>query len=142
MSETLLGVIIGGIIGTVAGSIVPIINMIIAHQRWKSEKKLEFLQAERQKKETLYNKILKDLYTIGEGKEVNHELIANISTDIHSYCPEEAGAIFTNFFNTERLSNNIGSWREDYYLNCYISIATILKKDIYNIDERIEEIVS
>src|SRR5688572_29764724 len=56
MSDTLWGVVIGGVIGSLA----PFIGAYFAHQRWKKEKLLEHLKSERERMSQLFEKCLKD----------------------------------------------------------------------------------
>ena len=45
MGEVLIGVIIGGLIASIA----PITTLIIDHKRWKKEAQLEYLKSERKR---------------------------------------------------------------------------------------------
>ena len=61
MSETLWAVIIGGIIAVIGGIVATIPTLVFNERRWKKEKKLEHLRAERRHKEEQYIQILSEL---------------------------------------------------------------------------------
>ena len=69
MSETLWAVIIGGAIGVIGGVTATIPPLIVNHFRWKKEKKLEHLRAERKHLAEQYMQILIKLpdFVKGEG---------------------------------------------------------------------------
>lgn len=61
MSETLWAVIIGGVIGIIGSAVVSIPSLVVNERRWKKEKKLEHLRAERRHLEEKYTQMLPNL---------------------------------------------------------------------------------
>jgi len=67
MSETLWAVIIGGVIGVIGSAVVSIPSLVANERRWKKEKKLEHLRAERKHKEEQYMQMLPKIPNCMEG---------------------------------------------------------------------------
>jgi uncharacterized membrane protein YccC len=57
LSDTLIGVIIGGMIA----SITPLVMLILDHRRWQRESKLEHLRSERKRLEIMFKENLQRL---------------------------------------------------------------------------------
>ena len=74
MSETLLGVLIGGAIGSVA----PLIALFWDQRRWRQEKRLMYLQSERQRMEHLFAATYEKLGTAMANNSYPIDMLADL----------------------------------------------------------------
>ncbi len=91
MSNTLLGVIIGGLIG----SIIPLATLLLGHYRWKREAKLEYLKSERVRQEAMFEKNIKQLADC----MANDSYSSDVISDFMILMPERVSEEFVNFMH-------------------------------------------
>jgi gas vesicle protein len=127
MSDTLIGVILGGIIA----SITPVITLIINHKRWKREMKIEYLKEERRRLEKLYSETLEGL---GEAMAKN-SYPSQMTSDILILMPKSVSSIFNDWMKVEDKSKSKGQ-------QTYMDIAVEMKKSLAAIDAQINELIS
>ncbi len=127
MSEAiigLIGVIIGGLIVTVAQFITHFLN----YRKWKKEIKIQHLRLRRDKLEQVFNKAKKEIL---DGMTKNSYDIDMIS-DLQFYFPKE---VFQSF-------EKIITGKEEREFNkkmLFFLIIKEMKKSLAKIDEEIEE---
>ncbi len=127
MSDTLIGVIIGGLIA----SISPIASLIIDHLRWRREARLEYLKGERRRWESKYKETLNRL---GQAmKEDNYP--SDMITDFLVLMPKDVSDRFSEWMKPEKKSQEEGQ-------HAYLAIALSMKKHLSEIDKQIHELVS
>ncbi|MDP1646280.1 MAG: hypothetical protein Q8L71_12420 [Thiobacillus sp.] len=127
MSDTLIGVIIGGLIG----SIGPLSTLILGHHRWKREAKLEYLKSERIRLEGLFERTLKQF---AEGIEEN-SYSSNMASDIMVLMPSEVSEKYLDFMADKDKTD----------LKCkhaYLDLALAMKKILSSLDTEIRNVVS
>lgn len=86
MNDTLLGVIIGGLIGW----ITPLLTLRYSERRWQFEAKLNHLKSERDKFESLYERTVVALDERGDERMLSIKMLA----DIIVLMPEEVRTAF------------------------------------------------
>ena len=74
MNETLIGVLVGGLIGWIA----PLLTLWYGERRWKFEAKLAHLKAERDRFERLYEKTAQSLSETVEEKTYSYDMYSDI----------------------------------------------------------------
>lgn len=127
MSDTLIGVIIGGLIG----SISPFSTLILGHYRWKRESKLEYLKSERICLQGLFERTLEHF---AEGMKEN-SYSSNMASDIMILMPSEISEKYLDFMAD----------KDKTELKCkhaYMDLALAMKKILSSIDADIRELVS
>lgn len=127
MSDTLIGVLIGGLIGSIA----PFSTLVLGHYRWKRESKLEYLKSERLRLEGLFEKTLKQL---GEGMKKN-SYSSDMSSDIMILMPSEVIKQYLEFIAD----------KDKTELKCkhaYFDLALAMKKILASIDADIRKLIS
>ncbi len=125
MSDTLIGVIIGGLIGSIA----PFSTLVLGHFRWKRESKLEYLKSERVRLEGLFEKTLEQF---AEGMKAN-SYSSDMSSDIMILMPSEVTERFLDFMRDE----------EKTELKCkHAYMALEMKKALSSVDTEIRKLVS
>ncbi len=127
MSDTLLGVIIGGLIA----SIGPLITLKMNHTKWKCEKKLEYLKEKRNKLEKACSGTLTK---IAEGILKNN-YSSDMMSDIDFLFPEKVSKAFENLMKEDDKTEL--KMQKHYYL-----IARAMKQSIAELDEDICKIIS
>jgi len=126
MSETIIGVIIGGLIA----SIMPVITLISEHRRWKRETKLEYLKTERARLESTYEKTLTEF---AEGMKKNF-YSSNMTSDIEILFPKEISDKFWGFIADKDKS-------EEKCRNAYFELALAMKKSLKELDSQIRDTI-
>ena len=115
MTDTLLGVVIGGLIGWIA----PLMTLRYGERRWKFEAKLNELKSVRERFERLYESNLKQL---GDGMAKN-SYSSNMTSDILVLMPKEISDLFSEHMaeteKTELKSKHM-----------YLGIAAAMKHDL------------
>jgi len=127
MSETLLGVIIGGLIG----SITPLTTLLFDHHRWKRQAKLEYLKSEHARLEGLFEKNLKQF---AEGMAKNIYSL-DMSSDIMVLMPKEVSERFLNFMGD----------KDKTQLKCkhaYMDLAVAMKEALAAKNAEIRKLLS
>ncbi len=122
MSETLKGVILGGIIA----SITPVITLLLNHFRWKKDAKLEYLKSERRRLEQLYSETMESL-SEAMGK---NQYSTKILSDIMILMPKN-------------ISDEFHSWMKkgEDPTKGHMNIAVEMKKSLAEIDNQIKELI-
>jgi gas vesicle protein len=115
MTDTLLGVVIGGLIGWIA----PLMTLRYGERRWKFEARLNELKSVRERFERLYESNLK---LLGEGMTQN-SYSSNMTSDILVLMPKEISDLFSEHMaeteNTELKTKHM-----------YLGIAAAMKRDL------------
>lgn len=126
MSDALFGVIIGGLIGWIA----PLLTLRYGERRWRFEKKLAYLKAERKRFEKLYEESLK---IFGEGAVVNSYSTPMIA-DFLVLFPKDLGEIFEKHMrDKERTEEGIRA--------TVLELAAAMKRDLRRRDEEIRKLL-
>ncbi len=126
MSETLLGVIIGGLIA----SVTPITMLILDYRRWQRQAMLEQLRLERNRLEKMFRVNLKKLsQAIAENSFPSDMIMDFILT-----MPKEVSTKFKEFLADPDKT-------DAKYKKTYISLVSSMKKVLSDIDSRIEDII-
>ncbi len=126
MSETLLGVLIGGAIA----SIVPIINIILEHHRWKRQAKLEFLKQERSQLTNLYSEIYKNLSVALD----KNAYPIDLATNIEIFLPKEINEEFWKLME----KNKKGETNKRTIL---YNVSADMKINLKKIDDEIKKLI-
>ena len=127
MSEALIGVLVGGLIASIA----PIANLIIDHLRWKRESKLEYLKAERSRLENLFTE---NLEKFAEAMK-NNSYPSHVMSDIYILMPRN-------------VADEVDKWMSEKdktelkAKHAYLSISVEMKRALAEIDNQIKELVS
>jgi gas vesicle protein len=127
MSEILIGVIIGGLIASIA----PIITLFIDHRRWRNESKLAYLLSERKNLETIYGKNLKRFSKAIAENSFSSDMISDFLISM----PQEVSQTFKAFMVDP---NKTEKKCKQFYLN----LAAAMRKSLTEIDNNIKAIVS
>jgi gas vesicle protein len=127
MSETLLGVLIGGCIGSIA----PLATLLFNHLHWKREAKLAHLKAERTRLEQLFDKTLD---TLSEAMK-NNAYPSKMSADINILMSEEISDLYNKFMAG-------GNETTERCKMAYIDIAHAMKSELAKVDKKINDCIS
>lgn len=127
MSDTLIGVVIGGIIASIA----PVFTLVIDHRRWRRESKLTYLVSERKNLEELYRKNLKRFSKAISENSFSSAMIS----DFLLAMPKEVSSIFKTFMADPDKTDK--KCRQSY-----VSLAGAMKKSLAEIDNKINAIIS
>lgn len=126
MSETLLGVIIGGLIASIA----PIASLISETIRWKLERRLEQLREERSRLEHLIADVLPQL---GDGMAEN-SYSSHMTSDIFALMPSSVSDKFEKWMAEEQKD-------ELKSKHAFFDIALEMKKCLAEIDRNIAKLL-
>ena len=127
MSDTLIGVIIGGLIGSIA----PLSTLMLGHHRWKREAKLEYLKSERVRLESMFERTLEQF---ADGTKTN-SYSSNMGSDIMVLMPSEVSERYFDFMKD----------KDKTELKCkhaYMDLAVEMKKVLLSLDTEIRKVVS
>ena len=126
MLDTLLGVIIGGLIA----SLTPIVVLILERRRWQRQSTLEQLRFERKRLEKLFRENLKRFSKAIAENSYPSDMIM----DFVLIMPNEVSIIFKEFLadpnKTDEKSKKV-----------YLNVLSTMKKILSDIDKRIEDII-
>lgn len=127
MSETLIGVLIGGVIASIA----PITSLFFESRRWKIERQLEQLKEERRRLERLIEYVLPQL-----GRDmVQDSYSAHMTSDIVALMPKSVLDRFDEWMFEEDKD-------EVKSKQALFKIAVEMKKCLAEIDEKISNILN
>ena len=126
MSETLLGVIIGGLIASVA----PITMLILDYRRWQRQAMLEQLRLERKRLEKIFRLNLKKLSQAFAENSFPSDMIMDFILTM----PKEVSTKFREFLADPDKT-------DAKYKKAYITLVSSMKKVLSDIDSRIEGII-
>lgn len=123
MSETLIGVLIGGLIA----SISPLATLVVESRRRRRELKLEHLRAERCRLETLF---AENLQKLSEGM-VNDSYHAQMIADVSVFMPKVIGDLFEEWMSRKPKDDQAAKI-------AYLNICVEMKKVLADVDKKIE----
>ena len=126
MLDILLGVIIGGLIASMA----PIVMIILDHRRWKRQSTLDQLRFERKRLEKLFRENLKRLSRAITENSYPSDMIMDFILTM----PKEVSTNFKEFLVDP---NKTDSECKKAYINVFSS----MKKTLSDIDSNIENII-
>ena len=121
MNDTLLGVIVGGLIGWIA----PLLTLRYGERRWKFEANLTHLKSERDKFATLYEKTIENI----ESNAGSSALPIKTLADIIVLMPNEISKAFDSYFEP-------GITDEDRRTR-YLELVAAMKRDLRSRDNAI-----
>lgn len=125
MPDSLLGVIIGGIIALFGQSIILFFN----NHRWKKERKLDYLQNKRKNLEIIFSKLN------AEAKSAKFDDISSdVITDFLYLCPNIVVDAFSQYM--DGLYRSDGNKHPDYF-----NVSSAMKIAISEIESEIEKII-
>jgi hypothetical protein len=127
MSDVLIGVIVGGVIASIA----PITSLIINHLRWKREAKLEYLKSERSRLEKLYTGTLEKFAEAMAKNSYPSPMMSDIYVLMPKNVTDEVGKWITEKDKTELKGKH-----------AYMDISVKMKRSLAEIDKQIKELVS
>ena len=116
MNDTLLGVLLGGLIGWIA----PLLTLKYGERRWRFEAKLNHLKSERDRYESIYEKTVESIEK-GAGERM---LSIKMLADIIVLMPEEVRNAFDAYVESD---GEIGSRDKGKYLELIAAMKTDLK---------------
>jgi gas vesicle protein len=115
LDNTLIGVIIGGMIGWIA----PLLTLRYSERKWKFQAKVEFLQSERDRFERLYER---NLERFNQGL-VDDSYSSEMSAEISAFMPNEISDLYDAWMvDAEKTELK----RKFVYLN----MASAMKRDL------------
>ena len=120
MNDTLLGVIVGGLIGWIA----PLLTLRYGERRWKFEANLTHLKSERDKFATLYEKTIENI----ESNAGSSALPIKTLADIIVLMPNEISKAFDSYFEP-------GITDEDRRTR-YLELVAAMKRDLRSRDRK------
>ena len=126
MSETLIGVLIGGVLSSFGTWVI----IAVQHKRWVVETRIARLNLKREKLEEVYEKTLSNLGTA----MTENSYSSNMTSDIDFLFPEEVSKTFAEFM-AEKPKSEL-KLKQGYY-----NIASAMKKSLNKIDDEIDSLV-
>ena len=126
MSDAILGVIVGGVIASIA----PLSMLYFNHLHWKREAKLNHLKAERARLESLSKKTLARLTKA----MAENSYPSDMTADIITFMPEEVITRFNTFMCEPDIT-------EKKCKVAYLELAREMKSMVANIDKQISDLL-
>ena len=126
MNETLLGVLLGGLIGWIA----PLMTLKYGERRWKFEAKLAYLKSERDRFEALYERTVETL----NASEDPRIFSSNMLADIIVLMPEEVVSKFDEYAAS-------GGMEEFETKKRYLELVAAMKRDLRERDNSISKLL-
>ena len=127
MSEILIGVVIGGLIASIA----PIFTLFIDQRRWRKESKLSYLLSERKNLESLYSKNLKRFSKSIAENSFSSDMISDFLITM----PQDVSNTFKDFMTDPNKT-------EKKCKQFYLDLASAMRKSLNEIDNKIKAIMS
>jgi hypothetical protein len=127
MSEILIGVIIGGLIASIA----PIFTLFIDQRRWRKESKLSYLLSERKNLESLYSNNLKRFSKSLAENSFSSDMISEFLITM----PQDVSNTFKDFMTDPNKT-------EKKCKQFYLDLASAMRKSLNEIDNKIKVIIS
>jgi len=127
MSDTLLGVIIGGLIA----SITPIVMIILDHRRWQRQSKIEQLRFDQRRLERIFRGNLKRFSKAITENSYPSDMIMDFILTM----PQEVSTKFKEFLADPNKT-------DEKCKKAYINVVSSMKKTLYDIDSKIENLIS
>lgn len=125
MSETLFGVLLGGLIGWIA----PLMTLKYGERRWRFEAKVSHLKSEREQFAELYEKTIKTLADRDDPKVFSSNMLA----DILVLMPDEVLAKFNEYAEP-------GEFDEFEVRKRYLEFVAAMKRDLRARDSLISKL--
>ncbi len=122
MNETLLGVLVGGLIGWIA----PLLTLRYSERRWKFEAKLNHLKSERGRFETLYERTVASLEERNDEEMLPIKMVA----DIIVLMPDDVRNAFDLYVNSDIKDASAKKVK-------YLELIAAMKKDLKQRDSAI-----
>ena len=126
MFDTLLGVIIGGLIA----SMTPIVMLILDHRRWQRQSKLEQLRFERRRLEKIFRENLQRFSKAITENSYPSDMIMDFILTM----PKEVATKFKEFLASPNKT-------DAECKKAYINVVSMMKKILSDIDSKIEYII-
>ncbi len=123
MNDTLLGVLVGGLIGW----ITPLLTLRYSERRWQFEAKLNHLKSERDKFESLYERAVAALEERDDEKLLSIKLLADITV----LMPEEVRTAFDLYIESSVDDNPEAKVK-------YLEFIVAMKNDLKQRDSAID----
>ena len=127
MSDTLLGVIIGGLIA----SITPIVMIILDHRRWQRQSKIEQLRFDQRRLERIFRGNLKKFSKAITENSYPSDMIMDFILTM----PQEVSTKFKEFLADPNKT-------DEKCKKAYINVVSSMKKILNDIDSKIENLIS
>ena len=127
MSEILIGVVIGGLIASIA----PIFTLFIDQRRWRKESKLSYLLSERKNLESLYSNNLKRFSKSIAENSFSSDMISDFLITM----PQDVSNTFKDFMTDPNKT-------EKKCKQFYLDLASAMRKSLNEIDNKIKAIMS
>lgn len=127
MSEALIGVLVGGLIASIA----PIASLLLEHRRWSREKRLEHLRKERDRLEMLFREALADLSRAMEQNSYPIQMLA----DMNVLMPR---SVMQRFNEWMEKSDKTDQDRKEAFLE----ISIEMKSALAELDRKIETAIN
>lgn len=131
MTDTNLGVIIGGGIGIVASIVPTILAISFEYKKWKKGIRIENLRSKKNKLEQQYKEAIKKME---ESIQTNSYSVDTLSDFLVTF-PESVGRAFIDMMDDK----NKGITQKQIHL---ITITTWMKSSLNEIDNKIEKILN
>jgi len=126
MFDTLLGVIIGGLIA----SMTPIVTLILDHRRWQRQSKLEQLRFEHRRLEKIFRENLQRFSKAITENSYPSDMIMDFILTM----PKEVSTKFKEFLASPNKT-------DAECKKAYINVVSLMKKILSDIDGKIEDII-
>ncbi len=127
MDETLQGVIVGGLIASLA----TFGTLFFQYKQWKKTKKIEQMRIKRARMEEVFSKI----WRMTEENMKSGDFDTDVYTDVLLLCPENVKMVYNDFVKKDDLT-------EDDKLYHQTCISVEMKKALSEIDDEIEREIS
>ncbi len=126
MSETLLGVLIGGLIA----SITPIITLNVEYKKWKKTIKIERLYKRKRDLENKYKKVIEELSSSMAKNSYSCEMIADFKVTF----PKEVGDNFDEMMGDKKKRTDDTTMKFHFF-----KITSAMKKSIKELENKIDK---
>lgn len=126
LSEALIGVVIGGLIASIA----PLAHLFADHRRWKQETKLAHLREERKRLEQMYSNTLAKL----SDAMAKNRYPSDMMSDILILMPKDVGERFEAWMAEKYKDSTKGK-------HAYMDICVAMKCSLADIDKRIQNLI-
>ena len=126
LSEALIGVIIGGVIASIA----PLAHLFADHRRWKQEAKLAHLREERRRLEQMYSNTLTKL----SDAMTKNSYPSDMMSDILILIPKDVGVRFEAWMAEKDKDSTKGK-------HAYMDICVAMKRSLAGLDKRIQDLI-
>jgi hypothetical protein len=126
MSDALIGVLIGGLIASLA----PLAQLVVDHRRWRAESYLEYCRVERRRYEELYARLLN-----GFGDAIYKDAYdAEIVTSLQTLVPKGVSDVFESWMSKKDHTD----WDKKV---AYMNMAKAMRNHLAELDQEIRKAV-